>query len=112
MAKLMKENLVEQESANCECRPLLAAPRAELLRRLAHAQIFRQSHARRQRAEGNFSPAVIDICKQPFACTSVIEMNRTKPMPEFSWQAAEDNTHILLVHMVDAVTARRHHRES
>src|SRR5262249_43579308 len=92
--------------------PLLAPPRAELLRSLTHAQILRQSHARRQRTQGNFSPATIDIAKQPLARTSVIEMDSTKPMPELKRQTAEDNAHVFLVHVVDAVTTRRRHRES
>jgi hypothetical protein len=112
MAKLVKEYLIKQEAADGEYWPFVAAQRAELLRSLAHAQVLGQSHARRQSTEGNFSPAAIDIAKKPFARTSVIEMDATKAMPDFNWQTAEDNAHVLLVHMVDAVTTRRRHRES
>jgi hypothetical protein len=112
MAKLMEENFVEQESADSECWPLLASARAELLRSLAHAQVLRQSHARRQRTQGNLSPAAIDVAEQPFARTSVIKMDNTKPMPELGREAREHNAHVFLIDVVDAVTARRKHRES
>jgi hypothetical protein len=106
VAQLVKEDVIEDESADGQFGPFLASLRAILLGRLTPAENARACDPGRQRAEGDLAPAVVDVSEDPSAYAPIVEVDGAESLPEMRRQAAQDDADVAFVDVVDAVATR------
>ena len=104
VTEFVQKNVIKHESADCEPGPFLPRSSAEFIRFLSHPKSLRQSHSRRQRAQGYIPATSIDITQS--ACTTgpIVEVNRAETLPEVSGEAVQDNANVILADVVNSVS--------
>ena len=102
----MQKHVVEHKSANGQCWPLLATFGSEPLRCLAPRESSFQAHPGRESTESDFPQSLVDIAESASTAAPIIEVNCAHAMPYFDGKAAQDEAHVLRVHIVDSIRAR------
>jgi hypothetical protein len=103
VTQLVKEDVIEGESADGQFGPFLASLCAILLGRLPPAENARACDPGRQRAEGDLAPAVVDVSEDPSADAPIVEMDGAQPLLEVGRQAAQDDADVVFIDVVDAI---------
>src|SRR5438132_11253591 len=104
MPEFVQECAIEQESPDGFHGPWLASRGAEFMRFLALHESAGQAHARWQCTDRDFSPGLRNIAKDAGAA-AIIEMDGTEAFPYIKGEAAQNDTHIIFIDVVDAVSA-------
>jgi hypothetical protein len=102
----VQKHVVEHETANGQCWPLLATFGSELLRCLALRESSFQAHAGRESTESDFPQSLVDVAESAGTAAPIIEVNHAHAMPYFDGKAAQDDAHVLRVYVVDSIRAR------
>src|ERR1700722_4058922 len=103
----MEKNVIKHESTNGKRRPFLASPCSEFLRPLPHSQRLGEAHPRRLSAQCDVTAPEIDISENARPTAPIIEMHRAQTLPYFDRKPVEYDAHVRLIHIVNAVSARR-----
>jgi transcriptional regulator with XRE-family HTH domain len=111
VSQFVKEHVVEQKPTDGQSGPFSARLRTELLGRLSHAQDLRQSHPRRQGTQSNFPPPAVDVAEQTPASATVVEVNGPEPPPQLKRQPTQNDAHVFLADVMDAISPGGGHGE-
>src|SRR5215469_17342557 len=111
VSKFVQENIVNEKTTDSEERPLLPSLGAELLRRLALYQETGQAHARGQCTQTDFTMTCVNVPQHPSSAAPIIEVHCTQTMPQLQRKAAQYNTHLILVDVMNSVSTRNGRRK-